>query len=63
MSRAFAYARVSTTGQETDNQVREIHDAGFSIEPHRINCDGKEEGLLTPPRQDGAGGRAGRHQA
>ena len=36
MSRAFAYARVSTTGQETGNQVREIHDAGFSIEPHRI---------------------------
>ncbi|MDE2737909.1 MAG: recombinase family protein [Paracoccaceae bacterium] len=36
MSRAFAYARVSTTGQETGNQVREIHDAGFRIEPHRI---------------------------
>ena len=36
MSRAFAYARVSTAGQETGNQVREIHDAGFSIEPHRI---------------------------
>ena len=35
-ARAFAYARVSTTGQETDNQVREIHDAGFSIVPHRI---------------------------
>lgn len=36
MSRAFAYTRVSTAGQETGNQVQEIRDAGFSIEPHRI---------------------------
>ncbi len=36
MSRVFAYARVSTTGQETDNQIQEIRDAGFSIELHRI---------------------------
>ena len=36
MSRAFAYARVSTIGQETENQTRDIRDAGFSIEPHRI---------------------------
>ena len=36
MSRVFAYARVSTAGQETDNQIQEIRDAGFSIEPHRI---------------------------
>ncbi len=36
MSRAFAYARVSAIGQETENQIREIRDAGFSIEPHRI---------------------------
>ena len=36
MSKAFAYARVSTVGQETENQIREIHAAGFSIEPHRI---------------------------
>ena len=36
MSRAFAYARVATVGQETENQTRDIRDAGFSIEPHRI---------------------------
>ncbi len=36
MSRAFAYARVSAPEQETENQIREIRDAGFSIEPHRI---------------------------
>ena len=36
MSRTFAYIRVSTGNQETDNQVGEIEAAGFSIEPHRI---------------------------
>ena len=36
MSRAFAYARVSTVRQETENQTRDIRDAGFGFEPHRI---------------------------
>jgi len=36
MSRTFVYARVSTVGQNTENQVREIEAAGFSIEKHRI---------------------------
>jgi putative DNA-invertase from lambdoid prophage Rac len=36
MSRTFAYARVSTTEQETMNQVREIEAAGFKVEAHRI---------------------------
>ena len=36
MPRTFAYCRVSTSGQTTENQVREIRDAGFSIEPERI---------------------------
>lgn len=35
MSRVFAYCRVSTTDQTTDNQVREIKEAGFAIEPKR----------------------------
>lgn len=30
MSRVFAYCRVSTAGQTTDNQVREIAAAGFN---------------------------------
>ncbi|WP_048960523.1 recombinase family protein [Enterobacter bugandensis] len=36
MSRVFAYCRVSTLEQTTENQRREIQAAGFSIEPHRI---------------------------
>ena len=36
MSRIFAYARVSTSEQETKNQIREIEAAGFKVEPHRI---------------------------
>ncbi len=36
MLRTFAYARVSTIDQETQNQVTEIEAAGFRIEPHRI---------------------------
>lgn len=35
MSRTFAYARVSTLDQETQNQVAEIETAGFKVEPHR----------------------------
>ena len=36
MARSFAYCRVSTTDQTTDNQVREIEAAGFKIEGNRI---------------------------
>ena len=36
MPRIFAYARVSTIHQETDNQIKEIEAAGFVIQPHRI---------------------------
>jgi putative DNA-invertase from lambdoid prophage Rac len=36
MSRVFAYCRVSTTEQVTENQVLEIKGAGFALEPHRI---------------------------
>ena len=36
MARTFAYARVSTLEQETENQIQEINAAGFSVEPHRI---------------------------
>lgn len=36
MSRIFAYARVSTIDQETQNQIAEIAAAGFKVEPHRI---------------------------
>lgn len=36
MARTFAYCRVSTTDQTTENQFREIEAAGFAIEPKRL---------------------------
>ena len=35
MSRTFAYCRVSTTGQTTENQIQEIKAAGFDIQTQR----------------------------
>ena len=35
MSRVFAYCRVSTAEQTTDNQVKEIEAAGFSVTRQR----------------------------
>jgi len=35
MSRVFAYCRVSTVEQTTDNQVQEIAAAGFKVSPQR----------------------------
>ncbi|EAN6152236.1 recombinase family protein [Salmonella enterica] len=36
MSRVFAYCRVSTLEQTTENQRREIEAAGFTIRPQRL---------------------------
>jgi putative DNA-invertase from lambdoid prophage Rac len=36
VSRVFAYCRVSTEEQITENQMMEIRAAGFAIEPHRM---------------------------
>ena len=36
MSRVFAYCRVSTADQKTQNQREEIKSAGFAIEAHRL---------------------------
>ena len=36
MSRVFAYCRVSTLEQNTENQRREIQTAGFTIRPQRL---------------------------
>ncbi len=36
MPRTFAYLRVSTPGQTTDNQLTEIQAAGITIEPRRL---------------------------
>ncbi|MBS7701609.1 MULTISPECIES: recombinase family protein [unclassified Chelatococcus] len=39
MSRTFAYVRVSTIGQTTENQIQEIEAAGFQVEPRRITTE------------------------
>ncbi|WP_428887880.1 recombinase family protein [Enterobacter hormaechei] len=36
MSRVFAYCRVSTLEQTTENQRREIESAGFAVKPQRL---------------------------
>jgi putative DNA-invertase from lambdoid prophage Rac len=36
MARTFAYCRVSTVDQTTDNQVREIQAAGFNVDAKRV---------------------------
>lgn len=36
MSRTFAYCRVSTADQHTDNQLQEIEASGFAVEAKRV---------------------------
>lgn len=36
MSRVFAYCRVSTIDQTTENQVQEIAKGGFAVDPRRV---------------------------
>jgi putative DNA-invertase from lambdoid prophage Rac len=36
MARTFAYVRVSTSGQTTENQIREIEAAGFKVDARRV---------------------------
>lgn len=36
MSRTFAYCRVSTADQTSENQIREISAAGFDVKPRRV---------------------------
>src|ERR1700735_2207220 len=36
MPRTFAYVRVSTSDQTTENQIREIAAAGFSVDRKRV---------------------------
>lgn len=39
MSRSFAYCRVSTCDQTTENQIAEIRAAGFDVASRRIYCE------------------------
>ncbi|HYD75318.1 recombinase family protein [Ramlibacter sp.] len=36
MPRTFAYCRVSTSDQTTDNQLQEVIQAGFAVDPRRV---------------------------
>ncbi|MGN6141757.1 MAG: recombinase family protein [Ralstonia sp.] len=39
MTRIFAYCRVSTPDQTTDNQIQEIASAGFAVTKQRVVCE------------------------
>ena len=39
MSRLFVYGRVSTAEQSPDNQLLEIEQAGYKIDPKRIELE------------------------
>ena len=51
MPRTFAYVRVSTAGQTTDNQLQEIRAAGFSIEPRRVVTETVSGSVATAQRR------------
>ena len=51
MPRTFAYVRVSTAGQTTDNQLQEIKAAGFSIEPRRAVTETVSGSVATSQRR------------
>ncbi len=55
MSRTFAYCRVSTLDQTTDNQAVEILAAGFAIEPHRIIAETISGSIAAADRKGFAG--------
>jgi putative DNA-invertase from lambdoid prophage Rac len=54
MSRVFAYCRVSTGDQNTDNQVQEITAAGFSLTPQRTITE-TVSGSVTANERKGFG--------
>jgi hypothetical protein len=51
MPRTFAYVRVSTVGQTTENQIQEIEAAGFKVDPRwrRHHPIVMHHGPLIPP--------------
>jgi putative DNA-invertase from lambdoid prophage Rac len=51
MSRTFAYVRVSTISQTTDNQIQEIDAAGFKVEPRRVVTETVSGSVATAQRQ------------
>jgi putative DNA-invertase from lambdoid prophage Rac len=51
MARTFAYLRVSTTGQTTDNQLQEIAAAGFKVESRRVVTETVSGNVATSQRR------------
>jgi len=51
MPRTFAYVRVSTISQTTDNQIQEIDAAGFRVEPRRVVTETVSGSVATAQRQ------------
>jgi putative DNA-invertase from lambdoid prophage Rac len=51
MPRTFAYLRVSTSGQTTDNQLQEIKAAGFKVEPRRVITETVSGNVATSQRR------------
>ena len=51
MARTFAYLRVSTAGQTTDNQLQEIKVAGFKVEPRRVVTETVSGNVATSQRR------------
>lgn len=54
MSRTFAYCRVSTSDQTTDNQVQEIAAAGYNVAPQRMVVE-TVSGSVAASERDGWG--------
>lgn len=52
MSRLFAYARVSTTDQDTDNQKLAIKNAGYEIEQNRFISETVSGGVQAMQRKE-----------
>lgn len=67
MSRVFAYCRVSTSDQTTENQRQEIAGAGFTVSHHRdhqrVRRGLSASRLRLPLGQDASRGCLGCHQA
>jgi len=51
MSRVFAYLRVSTADQTTENQIQEIAAAGFAVEPRRVVAETISGSVAASERQ------------
>ena len=51
MSRVFAYCRVSTTDQTTENQIRQIETAGFKVTAARTIAETVSGSVPTAERK------------